>query len=504
MDESCLYLNIWMPPGAQTDSAKLPVFVWIHGGGFQAGSGSEPLYDGAKLASLGLVVVSINYRLGIMGFHRPKGDADYNCGLWDQVEALKWVQMNIVNFGGDPTNVTIAGESAGGISVFLLTASPVANKLFRRAIVMSCIAYHCVNVDIMDSLAEIVARAATGSSSATAEDMRTLSAESLLATQAGQQDLAPTQDVMGVGIGLGWYQGGQRLNHLGKLYKAAGPMHFLVPGVDRRTNVGFGGHMVYTPVVGDELLPRMPLDLIADGSGAHIDLLVGSNREEQAFCPFPAAPGHSAPSTFGGEVKTMEDAVARCAREIMSLGKVTDPVLTAQKLIACYISAEQEGGVAKAGTMQHVWDRLSSDMAFNASTIMVATRRHQHNRGKTFVYRYDGRNNSRAFHGWEMMFALGNLPGGLDTKPTLTKFRDVMLGAWARFTLTGDPNGAPGIPTWAPWDSTGSDGVVMRFDMAGCSTCAYTEAAPAIGEVIGLIDHAYPHTSRTPIPASRL
>jgi para-nitrobenzyl esterase len=140
MSEDCLSLNIWAPVKAH----KAPVFVWIHGGALTTGSSSETVYDGAALAKHGLIVVSINYRLGVLGyFAHPELSAESsqkisgNYGLLDQIAALEWIKKNIAAFGGDPANVTIAGESAGGLSVMYLLAAPPARGLFAKAIAQS-------------------------------------------------------------------------------------------------------------------------------------------------------------------------------------------------------------------------------------------------------------------------------------------------------------------------------------------------------------------------------
>jgi len=140
VSEDCLTLNIWAPAGA----SGAPVFVWIHGGAMVVGSSKEPHYDGTRLAEQGLVVVSINYRLGVFGYlahpelsaESPTGVSG-NYGLLDQVEALRWINRNICAFGGDPSKVTIAGESSGGLSVLYLMATPEARGLFSRAIAQS-------------------------------------------------------------------------------------------------------------------------------------------------------------------------------------------------------------------------------------------------------------------------------------------------------------------------------------------------------------------------------
>lgn len=142
--ENCLYLNLWTPPGKAASPGGWPVMVWIYGGGFTSGAGSVPIYNGAALARRGVIVVNFNYRLGALGFlalpalaanspHRSAG----NYGLLDQIAALRWVRRNIRDFGGDPDQVTIFGQSAGAASVGLLVRSPLAAGLFRRATIMS-------------------------------------------------------------------------------------------------------------------------------------------------------------------------------------------------------------------------------------------------------------------------------------------------------------------------------------------------------------------------------
>ncbi|PVM92711.1 carboxylesterase/lipase family protein [Caulobacter endophyticus] len=141
--EDCLYLNVWTSSKTAKPAARSPVIVWIHGGGWTNGATSLPLYSGDTLAARGVVVVSIAYRLGALGFmahpalSAEDGGSSGNFGLMDQIAALRWVQRNIAAFGGDPRNVTIAGQSAGAMSVSLLLASPEATGLFHRAIAQS-------------------------------------------------------------------------------------------------------------------------------------------------------------------------------------------------------------------------------------------------------------------------------------------------------------------------------------------------------------------------------
>ncbi|WP_411338760.1 carboxylesterase family protein [Sphingopyxis sp. J-6] len=140
VSEDCLTLNIWAP--ANPDGKPLPVMVWIHGGAFMSGSNAVPIYDGAELARQGIIVVSINYRLGVFGFaafHDLAGDpgGGTNFGLQDMIAALRWTRRNIGRFGGDPAQVTIAGQSAGAMAVHMLLLSPQADGLFARAIAQS-------------------------------------------------------------------------------------------------------------------------------------------------------------------------------------------------------------------------------------------------------------------------------------------------------------------------------------------------------------------------------
>lgn len=145
-NEDCLFLNLW----ASEDPTPRPVMVWLHGGGFLVGAGSEPMYDGSRLARSGdVLVVTLNYRLGPLGFLAIDGLSEGthdvgvgNYGIKDQVAALEWVRRNIAAFGGDPNNVTLFGESAGGISVCALLGAPSADGLYHRAIIQSGVGCH--------------------------------------------------------------------------------------------------------------------------------------------------------------------------------------------------------------------------------------------------------------------------------------------------------------------------------------------------------------------------
>ena len=190
MSEDCLTLNVFAPEGAK----RLPVMVWIHGGGFVNGSGTAALYDGAALARQGVVVVTLNYRLGRFGFlahpaltAEAKAEPVGNYGLMDMIAALKWVRANIGRFGGDPQQVTIFGESAGGIAVNDLMASPAARGLFAKAIAQSGLGRETtLPLPAAEKSGEAFAKQ-VGLSNATAADLRKLTSEQIL--KAGDPDI---------------------------------------------------------------------------------------------------------------------------------------------------------------------------------------------------------------------------------------------------------------------------------------------------------------------------
>ncbi|MBS1837392.1 MAG: carboxylesterase family protein, partial [Actinobacteria bacterium] len=202
-DEDCLHLNVWTATpsvGAGPDEADAlkPVMVWIHGGGFEMGSGSSPLYHGSGFARDGVVFVSINYRLGSLGFldlssFDPAEAGSGNVGLLDQVAALEWVRDNIARFGGDPDNVTIFGESAGSMSVSLLLTVERAQGLFHRAIAQSGGLLTKTSAHAAADAAEFLA--ATGATSVA--ELRELPVEKLLEAHAAM-NLARISDPEGV------------------------------------------------------------------------------------------------------------------------------------------------------------------------------------------------------------------------------------------------------------------------------------------------------------------
>ncbi|MQY14785.1 Carboxylesterase [Streptomyces sp. RB5] len=241
-----LNLNVWTPDPA---GAGLPVLVWIHGGAFRNGSGAVPTYDGHAFARDGVVLVSLNYRLGVPGFALFP-DAPANLGLRDQLAALAWVRDNIAAFGGDPDRVTVAGESAGAMSVATLMALPQSRGLFRRAVTQSGACQGTVTAD--DARLVLAETAKTLGVEPTARAFAAVPMDQLIAAQDTiGRNLAVTRDAA----------------RFGKSVVAAA--------------------MAYPPVVDGEFLERPPLELIAEGAGGDVTLLTGTTTEEQRFFLVP-------------------------------------------------------------------------------------------------------------------------------------------------------------------------------------------------------------------------
>ena len=199
VSEDCLFLNVWTPKVSAT--AKLPVLVYIHGGAFTSGSGDVPVYDGEALARTGMVIVTINYRLGVLGFlahpaltaeseHHSSG----NYGLLDQIEALKWVKENITAFGGDAKRVTIAGQSAGAMSVADLLASPPAKGLFSGAIADSGIGGRGVPMQTLAEAEKAGEAFVTSKKAKSIEELRAMPASAFAQTGGGALRFSPIVD----------------------------------------------------------------------------------------------------------------------------------------------------------------------------------------------------------------------------------------------------------------------------------------------------------------------
>lgn len=194
ISEDCLYLNVWT--GAKSKTEKRPVFVWIYGGGFSSGGSACPIYDGEALAKKGIIFISINYRVGVFGFFahpeltkESPNNASGNYGLMDQIAALKWVKTNIAAFGGDPDRVTIAGQSAGSMSVNALVASPLTKGLFNRAIAESgslTVKNPVMGSNTLQAAEAVGEKAAAKAGARSLADLRAMSAEDAMKKLTGR------------------------------------------------------------------------------------------------------------------------------------------------------------------------------------------------------------------------------------------------------------------------------------------------------------------------------
>ncbi len=414
-DEDCLTLNVATPG---LDGAHRPVMVWIHGGGFTSGSSATPWYNGARFAQHGdVVVVSINYRLGVLGFlHLADvgGEAYASSGLngiLDQVAALEWVRENIEAFGGDPGNVTIFGESAGGMSVGTLLGLPRAQGLFHQAILQSGAAHNLVTAPkaaaITESFLDTLGRRDIDSLLA-AEPQQLLDAQvAATATFASDQ-----------------------------LRNAS---HDPTPS----TGVGRILGLPFQPVLDGVELPQAPLAAMRDGLSADVAVMVGSNLDEWHLFHLAAKP--------------MDD-----ERLVRTVDRVFGD---APGILDVYRRA-RPGADANA-----VWCAIMTDVVFRLPAVRVAETQAEHQPDHTYSYRFTWP--SRAFdgklgscHALEIPFVFDNLDRAgaamfLGDGPTPAALASAMHESWWRFATSRDPN-HDAIPHWAPYDTAAR--ATMNFD----------------------------------------
>ena len=399
-----LNLNVWTP---DPEAAALPVMVWIHGGAFANGNSAIPLYDGHAFARDGVVLVSINYRLGVDGFAQLP-DAPSNRGLLDQIAALEWVRDNISAFGGDPENVTIFGESAGGMSVITLLSMPGAAGLFARAIAQSGAAQAAAAPAdaalVTAELGRALAVAKTGPSAPglTATELARAELPVLIAAQAAVRDaLAASPDPARFG-----------------------------PSIVAST-------MAFIPVIDGDSLPEHPLASIAAGSGSEVPLLIGTNSDEFRTFLVPS-----------GMAEVITDEVLASMADAMGAGK---------EVIDVYRN-HREG--ASPGDLLAA---LLTDRFFLLPALAVAEAR-AGAQAPTHFYEFAWQHPQvGAGHGLDVPFVFDNLaaPGaelvaGRDAPGDLAA---EMHAAWIRFAATGDPG----------WPNYGASREVMVFDTGGGS-----------------------------------
>lgn len=378
--EDSLNLNIWTPdPGR----VGLPVLVWIHGGAFANGTGAIPTYDGSRFARDGVVCVTINYRLGVDGF-LFLGQGNANLGLLDQVAALAWVQENIAAFGGDPHNVTVAGQSAGGMSIGALLSMPRARGLFRRAIPQSGAGHHAIAAASAQMIGRYLAEKL--GVEPTLEAITAVPSDRLLAAQ-----LALSGDVFARPDPALWGEVAANL-------------------------------MPFEPVIDGDVLPTRPIDRIAEGAGAEIEVLVGTTTEEERLFLVP------------------NDAITAINEDILAAG-VAAYGLPVTETLATYRATRS---AANAGD---IYEAIYTDWFFRIPAVRLAEA-HVRNNGRTYMYEFawrspafDGR--LGACHSLEIPFVFDTLAiqgmGVLLGEAAPQPLADAMHTAWVGFITRGDP-----------------------------------------------------------------
>ena len=374
--EDCLFLNIWTPG---LDDARRPVMFWIHGGGFQAGSGSLPLFRGNLLAKRrDVVVVTINYRIGVLGFlnlHEITGGripASGNEGLLDQIMALKWVKDNIARFGGDPDNVTIFGESAGSMSASLLLTLDQARGLFHKAIMQSG------STNVVRSLESVVKMSdlflsELGINKNDTESLRSASADRILSAQA-------------------------------KIASRVGSVTPVEPLIDGR------------------IIPGNPLDKIRAGSASKIPVICGATLEETRMFLIMEPRAKDIDET--GLTKMVQHFI---------------PKARVKALIETYRQIRARRGMSIAPYDLLV--AIQTDCMFRMPAIRVAEAQFE-NKQNAYNYMFTWQAPMLgAYHSLELGFVFGNLlPDVHGTGPAVERLSRQIQDAWTTFARTGDPS----------------------------------------------------------------
>lgn len=396
LGEDCLTLNIWTPDLGATGC---PVMVWIAGGMFEyAGTGSSPWWDGAQFARDGVVCVTINYRVGADGFLYLGADGA-NRGLLDQIAALEWVRENIAAFGGNPDNVTIFGESAGGMSIGDLLAMPRAEGLFRRAIIESGSAHHVTSAAtaqrICGYFAELLGVAPTREAIAAVPLERLLAAQVELKTELSER-----------------------------------------PDPERWGEVA-ATMLPFEPVIDGEILPARPIDRIAAGASAGVDLLIGTNVDEHRLFLGPS----------GVIEQTTEETLA---------GVVAGYGLPVEAALTTYRAAHPGAGPGD------LFAAILGDWYWRIPSVRIADA-HAKRSPATWMYEFAWRSPQfggllGACHAIEIPFVFDTF--GTAAEPLLgphppQELADRMHTAWVAFATSGNPG-------WPPYNLKRR--ATMRFD----------------------------------------
>ena len=403
-------MNVWTPdPGG----SGLPVLFWIHGGAFYGASGIDDVYNGSAFARDGVVCVTINYRLGVQGFchfadHFAELGESGNLGILDQIAALEWVQHNIAAFGGDPSQVTIAGESAGGMSVATLLAAPRARGLFRRAIPQSGAGHNGISAATATMIAgHLLDQLAVKPGDL--DDLLTRTPQQVLDAQIKLSDeLTATRDA-------------------------------------ERFGEAAASAMAFQPTFGTDVLPRRPIDAIAAGSAAGVDVLVGTTLEEALVFVVDLREMFNEPLVEATLDLVMASA-GRNGKDVLDVYRRNRPAVQPHELAAA----------------------IETDRLFRVPAIRLADAQVAHH-PNTRMYQFAWRSTAMdatlgACHFIEVPFVFDQLDndqarGIAGESPQA--LADTVHAAWVAFTKTGDPQHA-GLPAWPTWNSERRP--TMRFD----------------------------------------
>ncbi len=421
MSEDCLYLNVWTP--ASSANEKLPVLVYFYGGGFIAGDGSEGRYDGESMAKKGMVSLTVNYRLGVFGYmasadltKESSHHASGNYGYLDQAAALKWVQQNIAAFGGDPGRVTIAGESAGSLSVSALMASPLSKNLFAAAIGESG--------SVLGTLPPVPLMEAEQTGAKFAEHV---GAKSLTELRA-----IPAEKLLGFTD---------------------------KPGVPR-----------FMATVDGYFFSKPPMETYLNGEQAQVPLLVGWNSEEMNY---KAILGKESP-TVDNYTKTVQKLYGEKADQVLKQYAVTTDAEVEQ--VATDLAGDRFIGFgtwkwadvqSKTGGGKPVYryyyahprPAMTKEMG-NAAPGLAGGITKSKDAAPSKITIPQG-----AVHSSEIEYAMGNLSLNkvYDWTPEDHKVSEIMQNYFANFVKTGNPNGT-GLPEWKPL-GTGENAHYMHIDL---------------------------------------
>jgi len=405
LSEDCLYLNIWTP--AKSAKERLPVMVWIHGGGFTRGSANTSAYDGEVLARKGAVIVTINYRLGIFGFFAHPAlsaesghHASGNYALLDQIAALEWVRKNIAAFGGDSGKVTIFGESAGSWAVNALMASPLAKGLFQRAIGESGGSFSS-----MKSLAEAEKEGAK-LGTLLAPDAAPRKSD---ASQNPEKIAAANQNVL-------------------KELRAMSPQNLLKAGETETVR----------PIVDGYVLPEDIATIFAEGKQNDVPLIAGYNADEGTTLAPQAVNMKAIVFTTGAH--------QRYGDQADQLLKIY-PAATDEEAVKSFYSAFRDQSF---GWEMRTWARMSTKTGHQPAYLYY------------FSHRPPGPQSDRlrAFHASEIPYVFGTFFWPFPWDDADRKLSDAMSSYWVNFAKTGNPNGGS-LPKWPAYNA--ADDQALEF-----------------------------------------